>query len=161
MNVLSRTILGALAGAAGTSVLNAITYIDMGVRGRPPSELPDKMVRKLADMAGYDDFAKPDEELDDKTKNQRAGIAALLGYADGFGSGALFGMVRPYMRGVPWFWAGIGLGGLTMLMSEGLATKLGQTDPSSWPASSWIEDIVPRCAYGWATVLVYDNFAED
>jgi hypothetical protein len=79
----------------------------MAARGRPPSELPDKMARKLADMAGYGDFAKPAEELDDKTKKQRAGIAALLGYADGFGSGALFGIVRPYVRGVPWFWAGI------------------------------------------------------
>jgi hypothetical protein len=161
MNVLSRTLFGALAGAAGTSVLDAVTYIDMGVRGRPPSELPDKMVRKLAEMAGCDELAKPAEELDDKTKNQRTGIGALLGYADGFGSGALYGMVRPYMRDVPWFWAGIGLAGLTMLMSEGLAAKLGQTDPSSWPISSWIEDIVPRCAYGWTTAIVFDSFLED
>ena len=36
MNTLARTIAaGAAAGAAGTTVLNAITYLDMAVRARP------------------------------------------------------------------------------------------------------------------------------
>jgi hypothetical protein len=159
MNFFSRMILGKLAGLAGTASLDAVTYLDMAIRGRPPSELPDKMVRKLAELGGFEEFAKPLEELDDKARQQRAGIAALLGYADGAGSGVLFGLVRPYIRGVPVFWAGIGLAGLTMLLSEGLAAKLGQTDPSTWPASAWLEDIVPRCVYGWATCYVYDRLA--
>ena len=159
MNVFSRMILGKLAGLAGTASLDAVTYLDMAIRGRPPSELPDKMVRKLAELGGFEEFAKPPEELDDKTQQQRAGIAALLGYADGAGSGVLFGLVRPYISVVPVFWAGIGLAGLTMLLSEGLAAKLGQTDPSTWPASAWIEDIVPRCVYGWVTCYVYDRLA--
>jgi len=157
MNVFSRMVRGKLAGLAGTASLDAVTYLDMAIRGRAPSELPDNMVRKLAELAGCEQFAKPAEELDDKTRQQRAGIAALLGYADGAGSGVLFGLARPFMRGVPCFWAGIGLAGLTMLLSEGLAAKLGQTDPSSWPASAWIEDIVPRCVYGWVTCFVYDR----
>jgi hypothetical protein len=159
MNALSRMVLGKLAGLAGTASLDAVTYLDMAIRGRPPSELPDKMVRKLAELAGCEEFAKPAEELDDRARQQRAGIAALLGYADGAGSGVLFGLVRPYIRGIPCFWAGIGLAGFTALMSEGLAAKLGQTDPSSWPASAWIEDIVPRCVYGWVTCYVFDSFA--
>jgi hypothetical protein len=31
---------GAAAGAAGTTALNAVTYLDMVVRGRPASDAP-------------------------------------------------------------------------------------------------------------------------
>jgi hypothetical protein len=156
VNVVSHAVLGALAGAAGTAALDAVTYADMALRGRPPSELPDNMARKLAELIGCDEFAKPADRLSDRVKQQRAGIAALLGYADGFGTGAIVGLVRPALRDVPLFWAGIGAGVLGMVMSEGVATVLGQTDPSKWPLSSWVEDIVPHCVYGWVTCIVFD-----
>ncbi|HEY5426386.1 MAG TPA: hypothetical protein VIJ77_07540 [Candidatus Tumulicola sp.] len=156
MNVVSQAALGALAGAAGTAALDVVTYADMALRGRPPSGLPDKMARKLADLAGCEEFAKPADQLSDRMKQRRAGIAALLGYADGFGTGAIVGLMRPALRDVPLFWAGIGVGALGMIMSEGAATVLGQTDPLKWPFSSWVEDIVPRCVYGWITCIVFD-----
>ena len=45
-------LYGAMAGAAGTSALNATTYLDMAMRGRPPSEVPKKMVKELSNRTG-------------------------------------------------------------------------------------------------------------
>jgi len=41
-------LLGAAAGAAGTTALNAVTYLDMAVRGRPSSSTPEDTVEKLS-----------------------------------------------------------------------------------------------------------------
>lgn len=68
----------------------------------------------------------------------------LLGYADGFGTGVLFGVMRPRMRGIPWFVAGAGLAVFTLFLSEGSATAMRKTDPLKWSA--------PDCV----TCLVYD-----
>ena len=35
---------GAAAGAAGTTALNVVTYLDMAVRGRPASSTPERTV---------------------------------------------------------------------------------------------------------------------
>ena len=49
MNDLTRlALLGAAAGAAGTTALNAVTYLDMTVRGRPSSSTPEDTVEKLS-----------------------------------------------------------------------------------------------------------------
>jgi hypothetical protein len=37
-------LAGAAAGAAGTAALNAVTYVDMTVRGRPASDTPERTV---------------------------------------------------------------------------------------------------------------------
>ncbi len=37
--VFRRLLLGAAAGAAGTTALDAVTYLDMALRGRPASSL--------------------------------------------------------------------------------------------------------------------------
>ena len=42
---------GAAAGAAGTTALNAVTFLDMAVRGRAESETPKRTVEALADRA--------------------------------------------------------------------------------------------------------------
>src|SRR3569833_2837053 len=42
-----RMIAGLLAGAAGTTALNAVTYGDMALRGRPASEVPERLVDRL------------------------------------------------------------------------------------------------------------------
>lgn len=149
MNARS-VVYGMAAGAAGTAVLNATTYADMAIRARPPSDLPKNMVKELARRAGVAPPEGPRETA----------FGALLGYLDGFGAGALFGMLRPAMREVPWFIAGLGLGALTMLLSEGTATAMGQTDPREWGAAGWISDIVPRCLYGCVTVLTFDQLSQ-
>jgi hypothetical protein len=42
--VLRLGLLGAAAGAAGTTALNTVTYLDMAVRGRPTSSTPEDIV---------------------------------------------------------------------------------------------------------------------
>lgn len=150
VNTLVKLVSGAIAGAAGTAVLNASTYVDMAVRDRPPSELPEKMVSTFASTAGI--TVQP---------HRRVALGALLGYANGLGTGALFGIVRPKSRRVSWFWAGIVLAATTMAMSEGTATAFGQTDPAQWSTADWIADLVPRCLYGWITCIAYDRLVTD
>lgn len=142
-------VFGMAAGAAGTAALNAVSYADMALRSRPASKLPQQVAKAIAQRAG---FAPP------KGPRARA-FGALLGYVDGFGAGALYGVVRPVVRGVPWYAAGVGLAAFTLLLSEGIATAMGQTDPREWDAADWLADIVPRCAYGLVTALTYESLA--
>jgi hypothetical protein len=142
---------GIAAGAAGTAVLNATTYADMAIRARPPSKVPKRVVKAVARRTGVRRLPRSRTE----------GLSMLLGYADGFGSGVLFGVLRPRMRGVPWFVAGFGLGAFTLVLSEGTATALGTTDPRRWGLSGWLMDLVPRTLYGCVTCLVFDALAQD
>jgi hypothetical protein len=160
--VIARTILyGAAAGAAGTAILDATTYADMALRGRPASQLPQKVVKEIAHRAHVAPLDKPDELMSDTDKNRQTAFGALIGYADGLGTGAVFGAVRPQVRGISWFWAGIALGVATLVLSEGSATALGQTDPRKWGAAGWIADLAPRFLYGWVTALTFDALAKD
>ena len=43
---------GLAAGAVGTALINASTYLDMAVRGRPPSSIPERDVDRRAQRAG-------------------------------------------------------------------------------------------------------------
>ncbi len=139
-------IYGIAAGAAGTAVLNATTFADMAIRARPPSKVPGRVVKEIARRSGVPRL--PRERVQ--------GLSMLLGYADGFASGVLFGVLRPRVRKVPWYAAGLGLAALTMVLSEGTATAMGKTDPRTWGVTGWITDIVPRLLYGGVTCLVYD-----
>lgn len=154
-------LYGAVAGAAGSAVLDVATYADMAIRGRAPSELPQKMVKEFARRANVSPFDQPDEQLSDEDKHRETAFGALLGYTDGLSTGAMYGAVRPALRDVSWFWAGIALAGLTLLLSEGTATALKQTDPRKWGASEWIADLTPRLLYGWVTALTFDSLAKD
>ncbi|MGH4015993.1 MAG: hypothetical protein ACRDSL_19140 [Pseudonocardiaceae bacterium] len=49
--MLRQLLIGAAAGAAGTTALNAVTYLDMAVRGRPASDTPERSVQRLAALA--------------------------------------------------------------------------------------------------------------
>jgi hypothetical protein len=142
---------GFAAGAAGTAMFDATTYADMAIRSRPASKLPKQMVKEFARWAGVQRLPR----------SRTQALSALIGYADGFGAGALFGLLRPRIRGVPWFVAGLGLAAFTMLLSEGTATAMGKTDPRQWSASGWIADLAPRMLYGCVTALVFDALMEE
>jgi hypothetical protein len=45
---------GLAAGAAGTTFLSLTTYVDIAVRGRPTSSVPEQSVDRLAQRAGID-----------------------------------------------------------------------------------------------------------
>lgn len=141
---------GLAAGAAGSAVLNATTYADMAIRARPESKVPKRVVKEFARWAGVRRLQRPRVQ----------GLSMLLGYADGFGTGVLFGVLRPRMRGVPWYLAGLGLAAFTLVLSEGTATAMGKTDPRRWGASGWLMDLAPRALYGCVTCLVYDALTQ-
>ena len=145
-------LAGAVAGAAGTTVLNAVTYLDMAVRGRGTSSTPEQTVERLSEVAHL-----PVPGEGDTRDNRVAGLGPLTGIAAGVGSGALLGAARA----LGWR-PGLALGSaaatvLAMLGSDGTMAALGVTDPRTWPASSWLTDLVPHLAYGVTTALVLDR----
>ena len=88
---------GALAGAAGTTALNAVTYLDMAGRGRPASDTPEKTIERVADAADVDvpGAAKVKE-------NRASAMGALLGIGTGVGVGAGYGIARGLGLRPPW-----------------------------------------------------------
>lgn len=152
-------LVGLAAGATGTAALNIVTYVDMALRARPSSEVPAEVAGKMAEKGGLD-LAKgvePGEPVD----NRKEGIGALLGYVTGLGVGAAYGIVRATGFRPPVALAGVGLGLAAMAGSDVPATALGVADPSSWPASSWVADIVPHLAYGLVTAAAFESLLGD
>lgn len=145
----SAVLRGAAAGAAGTTALNTVTYLDMVLRGRGTSSTPEDTVEKLSDIAGV---AVPGEG--DTRANRVSGLGALTGIASGVGVGVVLGIVR----GAGWrpgFVPGTTAATLGALIgTNGPMTALGITDPPTWPASSWVSDVVPHLAYGAVTAAV-------
>ena len=84
---------GAVAGAAGTTALNAVGYADMAMRGRPASSVPARVAEQLARRAGGiipgNDAAR---------QNRLEGLGALAGIATGAGVGALAGQLQDAVR---------------------------------------------------------------
>jgi hypothetical protein len=87
--MLMSILKGAAAGAAGTTALNATTYLDMTVRARPTSSTPEDTVEKLAEIS-HIDIPGEGEERD----NRVAGLGPLSGITTGVGIGALLGLSR-------------------------------------------------------------------
>lgn len=156
--MVRNVMLGLTAGAAGTVALNIVTYLDMAVRGRPSSGVPAQIVDTVAKKAEIS-LATEDED-DEVVQARESGIGALLGYINGLGIGALYGMLRPLMQGVPQPLAGVGLGAAAMAGSDVPATALGVTNPKEWDRNSWVSDIVPHLAYGMVVALVFDAFKD-
>src|SRR3954466_12139000 len=130
---------GAAAGAAGTTALNVVTYLDMAVRGRPASSTPENTVERLVQTAH---LTVPGQGA---TRESRVeGLGALTGLVAGIGVGGLLGLAR-----ASGFRAGTMLTTLTVLVStNGPMTVLGVTDPRTWSRTDWLSDLVPHLAYG-------------
>lgn len=148
-------VRGLASGALGTSALNMTTYLDMAIRGRPTSAVPADDVQKLADQIGLDLTAGGAEE---KAENRKEGLGALLGYVTGLSVGAVYGILRPLAPDVPAPVAAVAVGLGTMAATDGVTVLLGNTDPSEWPLSSWVMDIVPHLVFGAVTVAGYESF---
>jgi hypothetical protein len=141
---------GAAAGAAGTTALNVVTYLDMAVRGRPASSTPQRTVERLAETAH---LPIPGEGV--KRDSRVEGLGALTGLVAGVGVGGLLGLAR-----ATGFRAGTLLTTLTVLIStNGPMTVLGVTDPRTWSAVDWISDLVPHLAYAAVVTTTMDAFA--
>lgn len=153
---MMRNILhGVIAGAAGTVALNIVTYLEMTVRGRPASQVPAQVVDTAASRAGVPLGAESEDE--ETIENRKSGLGALTGYDAGLGVGALYGVVRPVMSGLPRPVAGAGVGAAAMLASDVPAALLNVTNPREWDVKSWASDVVPHLAYGMVTAFVMDE----
>jgi hypothetical protein len=146
---LVRALLaGAAAGAAGTTALNGMTYLDMAVRGRPTSSTPEDSVDRLAEVAGLD--IPGDGEA---RQNRLSGLGALTGLVTGVSVGALAGLLTAKLR-VPLPVLSVLVGTAAMAGSNAPMTALGVTDPRTWDATSWLADAIPHLAYGGVTAAV-------
>nr|WP_246458244.1 hypothetical protein [Saccharopolyspora gloriosae] len=143
-----------MAGAAGTTALNAATYLDMAVRARPGSTSPEQTVRqaerRFGELPGDDASARD---------NRRSGIGALLGIGAGIGVGAVYGCVRAKAAHAPLPVMAVVAGVAANAGSTAPMSALGVTDPREWTARTWLMDLVPHLAYGVVTAVTFDAFA--
>jgi hypothetical protein len=152
MALSTRLRNGLVAGAAGTMALDAVTYADMLLRGRPASRLPGEAAAKMAKDVGVD--LQGD---DDATAARREGLGALLGYVTGAAVGVAGGLVlggrhRPGAGRL--VGRGLLLGAGAMAASMVPMTAQGLTDPREWGMEGWLSDAVPHAAYGLAAAAV-------
>jgi hypothetical protein len=151
---------GAAAGAAGTSALNAATYLDMLVRARPASTTPEESVRRIVERDRPTALSAKGPNSDEAA-NRRTALGALMGIATGVGAGAVLGAVRPLLgprRRVPAMVVAAlaaNLGGVLPMWA------LGISDPREWSTESWISDLLPHLAYGIVTAAVYDQLDQE
>lgn len=147
MNVLLHGALrGAAAGAAGTTALNAVTYLDMTARARATSSTPEDTVDALAEKAGLTIPGSSEQR-----GNRLTSLGALTGIAAGVGVGALLGVARATgWRPRTTRTALVATMG-ALLAGNAPMTLLGVTDPRTWAAADWAADIVPHLAYGAVT----------
>jgi hypothetical protein len=137
---------GAAAGAAGTTALNAVTYVDMAVRGRPPSDTPERGVETLAAAAGV-----PIPGTGRRRESRLTGLGALAGIATGVGVGAVLGVARQWGWRPTGVTGGVLTTGIVLVAANGPMTVLRITDPRSWSAADWLADLLPHVAYGVVT----------
>ncbi len=134
---------GALAGAAGTTALNAATYLDMAMRARPASGTPQQAVAQLGERTG-----RPVTGTGEERDNRLAGLGPLLGIATGIGVGTAAGVLGPVLRRLPTTVGALVLAGAAMAASDLPLRRLGVTGPARWSAADWASDAIPHLAYG-------------
>lgn len=153
-SVLRLALLGAAAGAAGTTALNTASYLDMAIRGRPTSSTPEDTVEALSETTHI-----PVPGSGETRDNRLAGLGPLTGTFAGLGVGAALGAAR-----ASGWRPGLALSTAVSTVAVEIAgngpmTLLGVTDPRTWPAKSWAADLVPHLAYGVVTAAVLDVLA--
>jgi hypothetical protein len=145
-NIVRGIWAGAAAGAAGTTALNAVTYLDMTLRGRGSSGVPATVVERLADKASVE------VPGDQGTKaNRLSGAGGLAGIVTGLGVGAAYGLARSLGMRMPAMAGSLVTGLAAMAATDGSIAALDVSDPAEWSGSDWLSDLVPHLAYGLVT----------
>lgn len=139
-------LAGAAAGAAGTTALNAVTYLDMTIRGRPASSAPENAVQTISGKLGV---TVPGDQ--DTKQHRTTGLGALLGIATGVGVGTVLGLARSAGWRPPVGGSAVAVGLAAMLGSDTPMVLLGISDAREWSAADWISDLAPHLAYGLVT----------
>lgn len=153
ISTLGWALRGAAAGAAGTTALNAATYLDMVVRGRGSSTTPEATVEKLARTARV-----PIPGDEQTRRNRLQGLGPMTGLVTGVGIGVVGGLARAsgLLSAKPVGTLLTGLG--AMLAANGPMAVLGVTDPRTWSTADWLSDLVPHLAYGLVVKNTIDAF---
>ncbi|WP_326700398.1 hypothetical protein OG909_25780 [Streptomyces sp. NBC_01754] len=144
--MIQNLVRGGAAGAAGTTVLNAVTYADMVWRGRASSGAPAQVVDKLAQAVG-----RPVPGSGDSRDNRLTGLGALSGIAVGCGTGVAVSALRRAGVRMPWWLGGVVTGALAMAATDLPMAGLRVSDPTTWAATDWVSDAVPHLVYGVVT----------
>jgi hypothetical protein len=153
ISTLGWALRGAAAGAAGSTALNAVTYLDMAGRGRGTSSTPEQTVEALAEKAH---LAIPGEG--ETRENRLQGLGPLTGLVAGVGVGVLVGLARAAgFRSQPLVGTLLTTAGV-LVAANGPMTVLGITDPRTWSATDWVSDLVPHLAYGAVVKTTMDAF---
>lgn len=142
-------LIGAAAGAAGTTALNAVTYLDMVARGRPTSSTPEDTVEQLSAKAHV-----PIPGNDQTRENRVAALGPLTGLVAGVGVGAALGLARAAGLRPGLLVSGVAATVGALIGSNGPMTVLGVTDPRTWALKDWVADVIPHLAYGVVTAGV-------
>nr|WP_232004163.1 hypothetical protein [Mycobacterium gordonae] len=140
---------GAAAGAAGTSTLNVITYLDMAIRGRPASTTPERTVQALAKL-----FHLTIPGAGDTLAGRISGLGALSGYTAGIGIGVILGVACALGWRPGWMAAASVATVGALVGTNGPMIALGVTDPRTWGVVGWVSDLIPHLGYGVVTALV-------
>ncbi|WP_204945676.1 hypothetical protein [Micromonospora luteifusca] len=141
---------GAIAGAVGSTALNVLGYLDIALRGRPESNVPQETVDRLAGIAHVDLGSG------DQAANRRSGLGPLIGYGLGITAGIAFALYAGGRRQPLPMATGL-LGAGVMAMTDGSITALGISDPRTWRRSDWISDIIPHLAYGLTAAATWNR----
>ncbi|MDQ2874039.1 MAG: hypothetical protein M3Y33_04170 [Actinomycetota bacterium] len=149
--ILRGAAVGAVAGAAGTTALNAAAYVDMAVRGRGSSSAPQDLVEAVADRADVEIPGQGDER-----DNRLAGLGPLSGISVGVLVGAAAGLVLGALgargrRPPAPVSVVVLISAAAMALSDVPLKIFGISDPSGWEPADWAADAFPHLAYGLVT----------
>jgi hypothetical protein len=144
--MLKRTMQGALAGLAGTTALNAATYLDMTWRGRAASDTQERAVAELARQAG-----QPIPGAGEERDNRLQALGALAGIGVGLGVGSVCGQLGFLLRKAGPVAGPVIIGACAMAVTNASLRRLGVSDPATWDAAAWLSDAIPHLAFGIAT----------
>lgn len=150
--LINGALRGAAAGAAGSTALDTVGYLDMVMRARPASSTPEVTVERMADRLGVSVPGTAEQR-----ENRVAGLGPLTGYVAGIGLGALLGLARS----AGWRPATLVCGAAAtvgaLIGTNGPMTVLGVTDPRTWAPQDWVADVVPHLAYAAVTVAMIEG----
>jgi hypothetical protein len=149
--VLRQLLLGAAAGAAGTTALNATTDLDMAVRGRGSSSTPEQTVEAMARAHGTDIPGEGEER-----RNRLSGLGPLTGVASGVGVGLAYGLLDALHAKPPARLGALLAGAGAMAVTNGTMAAYDVTHPAQWGARAWASDLVPHLVYGGVLAATYE-----
>jgi len=155
VNIWAGLARGTAAGAAGTTALNAVTYLDMVARGRPVSSTPERTIEKLSEKARL-----PVPGTEETRGNRISGLGSLIGLMAGVAVGGALGVARSLGWCPGQVSSSLTATAGALIGSNGPMTLLGVTDPRTWGSADWASDLVPHLAYGVVTAVVLDDLGK-